>query len=220
MLATATLGACGTTSRQATPGTDGPDWVKLPDNRSYVQIPAKFKRYKVDPYRIDKLDLGAARVDGIKRDPNWAIVFDRAERPDVKHFDEERPKSLVGRVAYYEFPKDWQTGPRFRDSLNLAALRSFPFPDGIDPIAEFNNGKPETEIISYTETGRPDGIHGIHVRFNQQQSEGKWITVDQQAYTNSNTDKLFVLEMKCSSTCFKTEYDAVKKISSSFIVQK
>ena len=106
--------------------------------------------------------------------------------------------------------------------MNITTLRTYPFGSsgGLDAVSEFNDGNPDVELVSYSEEAGKNGIRGIKIRFNQRIGESQWVTIDQQAFTNRDTTKLYVLTMKCASTCFKANYDTARKISSSFTVQK
>lgn len=217
VLTTVLLGAC------AAEQTDNANWLVNSQERTYVEIPKTFKRFNVNPYRVDKFDQTAERVGGLGRDPaNWLVVFDSAKKAKVDNFDLDRPKSLVGMVAVYTLSNDWTQSPNFRTGVNISTLRSYPFGStgGLDPVAEFNDGNPDVELISYTEEAGKNGVRGVKVRFNQRIGASEWVTIDQQAFTNRDTTKLYVLTMKCASTCFKSSYDAARKISSSFTVQK
>ena len=212
-----TLAAC------ATEQTDNANWLVNSQERTYVEIPKTFKRFSVNPYRVNKFDQEAERIGGIGRDPaNWLVVFDSAKKAKVDNFDIDRPAALVGMVAVYTLNSDWTQTPNFRNGVNITTLRTYPFGSsaGVDPVSEFNDGNPDLELVSYTEDAGKNGIRGVKVRFNQRISESEWVTVDQQAFTNRDTTKLYVLTMKCSSTCFKANYDTARKISASFTVQK
>lgn len=211
------LGAC------ATEQTDNANWLVNSQERTYVEIPETFKRFNVNPYRVDKFDQNAERIDGLGRNPaNWLVVFDSSKKPNVENFELDRPNSLVGMVAVYTLNDDWTQSPNFRTGVNLATLRTYPFGTngGVDPVAEFNDGNPDVELVSYSEEAGKNGIRGVKMRFNQRIGDSQWVTVDQQAFTNRDTTKLYVLTMKCASTCFKASYDTARKISSSFTVQK
>ena len=216
-LAAIGLGACSTET------TDSVNWVTNPQEKTYVEVPKSFKRFTVDPYRVNRFDAEAERVAGLKRSPNgWSVVFDSAKKPEVAHFDDPRPSALVGNVSVYRLQDDWTRGPNFRDGINAAMLRSYPIGSSgaVDPIAAFNDGDPDIEIVAYREVAENNGIRGAHIRFNQQIGPSQWVTIDQQAFTNRETNKLYILTLKCSSTCFKAAYATAKKISSSFTVQK
>ena len=203
--------------------TDNANWLVNTQERTYVEIPKTFKRFTANPYRVDKLDRTAERIGGIGRNPsNWVVVFDSAKKPRIENFDVDRPNSLVGMVAVYTLNSDWTQTPSFRNGVNITTLRSYPFGAnaGLDPVSEFNDGNPDVELVSYSEEAGKNGIRGVKVRFNQRIGESQWVTVDQQAFTNRDTTKLYVLTMKCASTCFKANYDSARKISSSFTVQK
>lgn len=203
--------------------TDSANWLKNSQERTFVEVPKNFKRFKVNPFRINRFDQSAERITGIPRAPsNWEVVFDSARQPRIDNLDNPRPTAMVGSVAVYQLSNDWRQSPNFRDSLSVAALRTYPLgrEGGVDPVVAFNDGNPDIEIVSYAEAAEKNGIRGVKVRFNQRVEGSKWVTVDQQAFTNRNTNKVYVLTLKCSSTCFKAGYATAKKISSSFTVQK
>ena len=203
--------------------TDSANWLANTQEQTYVEVPGAFKRFTVNPFRVNKFDRQAERVSGIPRNPaNWEVVFDSAKKPRVDNFDNPRPTAMVGSVAVYALEEDWTRSPNFRDALSVSTLRTYPLgrEGGLDPIAAFNSGDPDVEVVNYSETAEKNGIRGIKVRFNQRISGSQWLTVDQQAFTNRKTNKVYVLTLKCSSTCFKSQYATAKKISSSFTVQK
>jgi hypothetical protein len=203
--------------------TDNANWLVNSQERTYVEIPPKFKRFTVNQFKVDKFDRSAERISALPRNPgNWEVIFDSAKKPQVANFDADRPTSMVGQVAVYSLSDDWTNTPNFRQGVNLTELRSYPFgrTGNVDPIAAFNDGDPGIEVVSYSEVAGKNGIRGIKLRFNQKVGPSEWLTIDQQAFTNRDTTKLYVLTLKCASTCFKRDYETAKKISSSFTVQK
>ncbi len=213
----------GIASGCAASQTDNANWLVNSQERTYVEVPPKFKRFTVNQFKVNKLDRSAERISAIPRNPgNWEVIFDSAKKPKVANFDTDRPTSMVGQVAVYSLRADWTQTPNFRQGVNLTELRSYPFgrTGNIDPISAFNDGDPSIEVVSYSEIAEKNGIRGIKLRFNQQVGPSEWITIDQQAFTNRDTTKLYVLTLKCASTCFKRDYETAKKISSSFTVQK
>ena len=112
LLALAPLAIAGCSESQ----TDSANWVKNSQERTFVEVPKAFKRFKVNPFRINKFDQSAERISGIPRNPsNWEIVFDSSRKPLVDNLDDPRPASMVGRVAVFQLNDDWTQSPNFRD---------------------------------------------------------------------------------------------------------
>ncbi len=142
---------------------------------------------------------------------------------------EELSISLMRRLATSEFG---ESPPPIASDVELAEANTgtneLAVTDaGFDPVAEFTEqGNPSVELLvneEYPATHKFPGapqMRGVHVRFNWEIYDDRWVTIDQTILHDPKTSKLYRLVLKCEASCFKKNAKLANEISRSFTLKK
>lgn len=219
--------ACGLGACSIAPQSDR-RWVSNTQERMFTRIPKAWKTFEVNPYRVDR-----DRLTPLARNTSrWALIMDSAPTASLvksrEHLAAALPAHLVAEMSVQPLPGDWSTGDpgTLRESVSPSLLRQFSLietvPDDqiFDPVKNFLAGEPGVEVILNTELSKANGLRGSHLRYNYEVQPNKWVTIDQNILVDRTTSKVYRLVMKCSSPCFKRDYNEVKRISESWTVRK
>lgn len=221
------VATCGLVGCSIAPQSDR-RWVSNSQERMFTRIPKAWKTFEINPYQIDR-----TRLTPLPRNTSrWSLIIDSAPKPTLTtsraHLAQAIPTHLVAEMSVQPLPSDWATGASqtLRESVSPSLLRQFSLIETVsnekifDPVKDFLDGKPEVEVVVNTELAKKNGLRGSHLRFNYEIAPNKWITIDQNILVDRATSKLYRLVMKCSSACFKRDYNEVKRISQSWTVRK
>ncbi len=97
---------------------------------------------------------------------------------------------------------------------------------GFDPVQEFTErGNPSVELLlneEFPATHRFPGapqMRGVHLRFNWEIYDDRWVTVDHTILHDPKTSKVYRLVLKCEASCFKKNAKLASEISRSFTLK-
>jgi hypothetical protein len=182
-------------------GTSGYQYVKNSEEGAYFKVPDDWELFRIE----QGLPEDRPVPDGAFIDGPWRIVFDADEAPDAAHIEDEVPADVVGQAEIGSIRMD------IRASVSSVDLRSLAL-DGQDPIALYEQGSNEVEIVRYEDITTGDGLRGNRVVLNKLVADGTYVTIDQIALVDPGTTTLYRLLVKCSSKCYlenRNEIDAV-----------
>ena len=103
------------------------------------------------------------------------------------------------------------------EDLSVTFARTY-LAGGFDPIQPPEPLQNEIELISYQDVAPRDGVVGSRVVYNMQVEPGKWTTYDQTSMIDVAARRVYLLEMKCSSACFKQARTQIAEIADSWQV--
>lgn len=188
----ALVAGCGTNEFRYVNNASSDAYFKVPDDWEIFRIQAEEVTDRLAP------EQGAGP---------WHVVFDSAAEPDADHADAERPTDAVGQALIIEI------GPEQGDRLSPADLREAFI--GVDPL----NVDDDTIEVIDAELLERDGLRGSRVLFNQQTTDGEWVTIDHSSLINAAGTKVYVFEVKADAAAFKADRDQLAQIVDSFQVR-
>jgi hypothetical protein len=160
-------------------------------------------------FRIDEADPAARPAAPSQPGPTpWHVVFDSSPEPSEANADAVAPAHVVGQALV--IPLDSQQG----DQLSSKDLRSFFL--GSDPL-DLAQDDPNVEIVSF-EPITFDGYRGSRVVVNLKDGD-TWTTYDQTSFLDASASRAFLFDVRCESSCFKDNRDAIRQIVSSWQVR-
>ena len=186
--------------------TSGFTYVKNTGEGAYFKVPDDWKLYKLDPNSLPDdrpffdPGTGATPVEG-----PWRVVFDADQKPDVTHLEDEVPEAIVGQAEVS--PIDASV----RDQVSNIDLRALALDGTADPIALYQQGSTDIEIVRYESLTTGEGLRGNRIVLNKLVN-GSYVTIDQIALVDPGTTTLYRFLVKCSSKCYlqhRSEIDAV-----------
>lgn len=203
----ALLGVVGAVAiSSAACSSSGFTYVKNTGEGAYFKVPDDWKLYKLDPNALpdDRPFPDAATAANQPPGP-WRIVFDADQKPDVTHFEEDIPQAIVGQAEISPI------GESVRDQVSNVDLRALALDGTGDPIAMYQQGSTDIEIVKYEALTTHDGLRGNRIVLNKL-INGSYVTIDQIALVDPGTTTLYRFLVKCSSKCYlqhRSEIDAV-----------
>lgn len=189
--------------------TSGYQYVKNSEEGAYFKVPNEWELFKVE----EGLPEDRPVPDGALMDGPWRIVFDADDAPDAAHIEAEVPVAVVGQAEVGSIRMD------LRDSVSNVDLRSLAL-DGTDPIALYEQGSNEIEIVRYEDITTADGLRGNRVVLNKLVADGTYVTIDQIALVDPGTTTLYRLLVKCSSKCYLENRNQIDTVVDSWQIRK
>jgi hypothetical protein len=75
-------------------------------------------------------------------------------------------------------------------------------------------------LVSDSELTPTSGLRGIHEVFQYRVDGGLLQTFDQTAYTNKEGSKVYLMLLRCSSTCYQARHAELESVTTSFTIQE
>jgi len=203
LLAAVVLAGCGAPSYT---------YVKNSADHMYVKIPASW-------HSIDEKDLD----DAIGLDPAedassrglWLQGYDAAETPSPLHLFGSSATEPAALVSVQKVPES------SRGALSLDGLRDFFFP--VSPTARQNSQNPQLSgfgLVADDVLTPGDGLRGVHTVFRYSLGGGLPQMIDQTGYLNDDASKVYLLLVRCSTTCYKDRHGEIENVVSSFTIRE
>ena len=187
-------------------------YVKNSADHMYVKIPASW-------HSIDEKDLD----DAIGLDPAedassrglWLQGYDAAETPSPLHLFGSSATEPAALVSVQKVPETSRGG------LSLDGLRDFFFP--VSPTARQNSQNPQLSgfgLVADDVLTPGDGLRGVHTVFRYSLGGGAPQMIDQTGYLNDDASKVYLLLVRCSTTCYKDRHGEIENVVSSFTIRE
>jgi hypothetical protein len=205
----AVVGAVAVSS--AACSTSGYTYVKNSGEGAYFKVPDSWQLYKLDPNALPDdrpFPDGANQLKG-----PWRIVFDADPKPSVSHFQEDVPQSVVGQASISTISQG------SRDQVSNVDLRALALDSTADPIALYQQGNTDIEIVKYEALTTRDGFRGNRIVLNKL-INGSYVTIDQIALVDPGTTTLYRFLVKCASKCYLQHRNEIDTVVDSWQIRK
>jgi len=187
-------------------------YVKNSADHTYVKIPASW-------HSIDQKDLDTAFGLDPAEDASsrglWLQGYDAADTPSALHlFGSSAPEPAV-LVSVQQVPQ------ASRGGLSLDGLRDFFFP--VSPTARQSNQNPQLTgfgLLADDVLTPGDGVRGVHTVFRYSLGGGPPQMMDETGYLNDDASKVYLLLVRCSTTCYKDRHGEIENVVSSFTIRE
>ena len=203
LLAAALLAGCGAPRYT---------YVKNSADHMYVKIPASW--HSIDQKDLDNA-IGLDPAEDASSRGLWLQGYDAADTPSALHlFGSSAPEPAV-LVSVQRVPQ------ASRGGLSLDGLRDFFFP--VSPTARQNNQNPQLTgfgLLADDVLTPGDGVRGVHTVFRYRLGGGPPQMMDQTGYLNDDASKLYLLLVRCSTTCYKDRHGEIENVVSSFTIRE
>lgn len=185
-------------------------------DRTYVRIPTSWK-----PFEQQQLDavfgidpaMTAADV-GI-----WHVAYDAADAPSVDHVVGWSATAPAVIVAVRQVPES-ERGELSLDRLRDMFLPVSPGTRGLlaqDPLAAA--GYTDFALFSDEVLTPGGGLRGVHVVYRYAFGGLPPQTLDQTAYVNDDASRIYLMLVRCTTTCYADRHEEISKVVSSFTVR-
>jgi hypothetical protein len=203
LLAAALLAGCGAPRYT---------YVKNSADHMYVKIPASW--HSIDQKDLDNA-IGLDPAEDASSRGLWLQGYDAADTPSALHlFGSSAPEPAV-LVSVQRVPQ------ASRGGLSLDGLRDFFFP--VSPTARQNNQNPQLTgfgLLADDVLTPGDGVRGVHTVFRYRLGGGPPQMMDQTGYLNDDASKVYLLLVRCSTTCYKDRHGEIENVVSSFTIRE
>jgi hypothetical protein len=187
-------------------------YVKNSAEHTYVKIPASWQ--PIDQKDLDDA-IGLDPAESAKSRGLWLEGYDAAETPSTLHLFGSSAPEPAALVSVQQVPESSRGG------LSLDGLRDLFFP--VSPTARENSQNPQLSgfgLVADDVLTPGDGIRGVHTVFRYSLAGGPPQMMDQTAYLNDDASKVYVLLVRCSTTCYKDRHGEIDGVVSSFTIRE
>lgn len=198
------LAALGSAALLAGCGAPDYRYVNNGSDNVFFKVPRDYELFRIEDAEPEGRPAPPA---GTGQGP-WHVVFDSAPEPSEANADAAAPEHVVGQALV--IPLSAEQG----DQLSTKDLRSFFL--GSDPL-DLADSDPNVEIVSF-EPISFDGYRGSRVLLNLKQGD-TWTTYDQTSFLDADATRAFLFDVRCESTCFEDNRDAIRQIVNSWQVR-
>jgi hypothetical protein len=187
-------------------------YVKNSGEHTYVKFPSSW-------HLIDTDDLndaiGIDPAEDQKSNGIWVEGYDAAAVPSALHLFGSSSPAPAALVSVQDVP---QTS---RGGLSLDALRDLFFP--VSPSARQSSTNTQLSgfgLLTDDVLTPGDGLRGVHTVYRYSLGGGPPQMLDQTAYLNDDASKIYVLLVRCSTTCYKDRRGEIENVVSSFTIRE
>jgi hypothetical protein len=187
-------------------------YVKNSADHMYVKIPASW--HSIDQKDLDQA-IGLDPAEDASSRGLWLEGYDAADTPSPLHLFGSSATEPAALVSVQQVPASSRGG------LSLDGLRDLFFP--VSPTGRQNSQNPQLTgfgLVSDDVLTPGDGLHGVHTVFRYSLGGGPPQMMDQTAYSNDDSSKVYVLLVRCSTTCYKDRHGEIERVVSSFTIRE
>jgi hypothetical protein len=187
-------------------------YVKNSADHLYVRVPASW--HSIDQDDLDDA-IGLDPAEDAKSRGLWLQAYDAADTPSPLHLFGSSAPQPAALVSVQQVPQS------SRGRLSLDGLRDLFFP--VSPTARENSQNPQLTdfgLISDDVLTPGDGLRGVHSVFRYTLGGGPPQMIDQTGYFNDDASKVYVLLVRCSTTCYKDRHGEIEAVVSSFTIRE
>ncbi|WP_229830755.1 hypothetical protein [Actinoplanes ianthinogenes] len=190
-------------------------YVKNSDEKTYFKVPHDWAETDADD--IDNALSGTnpdSATAALRRQHSWSVAYDAASIPNGLHllsYDATDQPIVYARVT--------QLTEREQNAVSLDNLRNSVLP--VTAAAREAANDPQLsdfELLSDEVLTPTDGTHGVRVVYDYSVT-GVMHTFDLTALVNNTGDRLYMLLIRCSTSCYRERGEQLNAIATSFTVR-
>ncbi|WIM98523.1 hypothetical protein ACTOB_002124 [Actinoplanes oblitus] len=211
-------GAAVITVAAVTVGCAAPEYtyVKNAEQKTYFKVPHDWHQLPtgdLDDYLTGSNPNSASSA--IRQRMWWSVAYDAAAIPDPVHLttsDVTDEPIVYARVAQLTEPQ--------QNAVSLDMLRDMflPVTEDAREAQAANTQLTGFELLSDEVLTPSDGTHGVRVVYNYEIT-GVMHTFDLTALVNNTADRLYLLFIRCSTSCYRERTEQLDTIATSFTVR-
>lgn len=202
-----------------TTGCAAPEYtyVKNSDQKTYFKIPHEWHQIETDD--LDDYLTGAnpdSAASVIRQQRWWSVAYDADADPSPGHLTTSLVTDepvVYARVAQLTEPQ--------QNAVSLDGLRDLFLPVTADAreAAASTGQLTGFELLKDEVLTPDDGTHGVRVVYDYDLGQGVLHTFDLTALVNNTGDKLYLLFIRCTTSCYRERADELDTIATSFTVR-
>jgi hypothetical protein len=198
-------------------GTPEFTYVKNSDQKTYFRVPRDWRETGTDT--LDNV-LSGTNPDSATAEMRqklwWSVAYDASAYPTAEHLLTDRVTAepiVYARVA--------QLTKTQQNAVSLDLLRNVFLPVTADAreAAAGTIALTDFELVHDEVLTQSGGLHGVRVIFDYVLGGGVLHTFDQTALVNNDGSKLYLLIIRCSTSCYRERSGELDEIAKSFTVR-
>jgi len=201
----------------AASGCASPDhtYVANSANKTYFKVPASW--HEIDEKDLKQTVAGASASPTPGSDSEWVTAYDASKAPSPAHLVGSDTPDPIVYVSVQPLPTE------AGGQVTLDNLRDLTLP--VTSVAREAAGTSSTtftdfKLISDSELTPKSGLRGVHEVFQYRIEGGPLQTFDETAYTNKEGSKVYLMLLRCSSTCYQARQAELESVTASFTIQE
>ncbi len=194
-------------------------YVKNSGQKTYFKVPHEW--HETQTSSLDDLLTGTnpdSATSQARRQQWWSVAYDADADPAADHLISQSPTEQP--IVYARISPLTQAQA---NEVSLDTLRNsfLPVTDDARQAADQNGGIGLTgfELVDDQVLTPSSGLHGVRVIYDYQLGSGVMHTFDQTALVNNDGSKLYLLIIRCSTSCYRARSSEMDAIAKSFTVR-
>jgi hypothetical protein len=192
-------------------------YVKNSGQKTYFKVPHEW--HQIGTGDLDD-KLGGTNPDSassqVRQQLWWSVAYDASAEPTASHLLTSGPTDepiVYARVA--------QLTESQQNAVSLDMLRNvfLPVTDDARQAAADSIDLTGFELVHDEVLTPSNGLHGVRVVFDYELAGGILHTFDETALVNNDGSKLYLLLIRCSSSCYRDRSGELDTIATSFTVR-
>jgi hypothetical protein len=182
-------------------------------NRTYFKVPASW--HEIDQSAFEQ--PASAASPSPQSNGEWVVAYDAAQVPSPAHLFASNTLDPIVYVSVLPLPTE------ANGQVSLDNLRDLMLPVTADARAAAKAASTSFSdfiLVSDSELAPTSGLRGIHEVFQYRVDGGLLQTFDQTAYTNKEGSKVYLMLLRCSSTCYQARHAELESVTASFTIQE
>ncbi|MBM2618261.1 hypothetical protein JIG36_22125 [Actinoplanes sp. LDG1-06] len=193
-------------------------YVKNSGQKTYFKVPHEW--HETDTGDVDDTLSGSnpdSATAQLRRDAWWSVAYDASAVPDATHLLTSGITAqpiVYARVADLSEPQ--------QNAVSLDMLRNAFLPvtaEAREASAGAALGLTGFELVRDEVLTPEGGLHGVRIVYDYELASGVMHTFDQTALLNTDGSKLYLLIIRCSTSCYRDRSDELDTIATSFTVR-
>jgi hypothetical protein len=192
-------------------------YVKNSGQKTYFKVPHSW--HQIGTSDLDDV-LGGTNPDSaasqVRQQLWWSVAYDASADPAPAHL---LTNGVTEQPIVYARVATLTKGQQ--NAISLDMLRDMFLPVTADAREAAAEALPLTgfELLHDEVINRPNGLHGIRVVYDYELGFGVLHTFDLTAMVNNDSSKLYLMIIRCSSSCYRERASEIDTVATSFTVR-
>ncbi|MFF5291931.1 hypothetical protein [Paractinoplanes globisporus] len=192
-------------------------YVKNSGQKTYFKVPHEW--HETGTNSLDDM-LSGTNPDSagaaVRQQSWWSVAYDAANTPDAEHL---LTNSITDKPIVYA--RIAQLSESQQNAVSLDMLRDvfLPVTDDAREAAASSVDLTGFELVHDEVLTPTSGLHGVRVVYDYELGGGVLHTFDETALVNNDNSKLYLLIIRCSTSCYRERSAELDTIATSFTVR-
>ena len=192
-------------------------YVKNSDQKTYFKVPHDWQEIGTDS--LDDSFSGTnpdSATAAMRQKLWWSVAYDASAAPSADHLV---TNSVTAQPIVYA--RVAQLTETQQNAISLDTLRNafLPVTDDAREAAAAAIELTDFELVHDEVLTPSSGLHGVRVVYDYALPGGVLHTFDQTALVNNDSSKLYLLIIRCSTSCYRERSGELDTIAKSFTVR-